>query len=383
MHGVALTPAQLLKILKPARVEGDRVLAYEEMDESGLPTGRRAAFAGVEFTPLRYADLIDKKLTDKVVVPLNWTRAKVIESNIPEIQLDGFASGNATIESFYTSKAIGLVKGGWLPSGLAVRQDMIVLPDRCTITELKGRFLHGAKRNSDDKDFLDFFEGDGIRINPLLFALEGNLRRNPTPHEIQQQLEEVSAALRIALPKAELVPGDSGGLRGVVGIVQDTEASMQRKQTFLMRMAPRLQAPTSESKKAQLWDQTLAVAQECGVDTRSLVVLAVLSSISVPLKPSLDYSAEDAYNALADLRSLEMLMCLFALFPDQQIMLCTGDKNLALLWAGIRASKFSWSGKGATFTISPVEAFLPGVSPERSAAFFDSAPRRDAAQVTP
>lgn len=159
-----------------------------------------------------------------------------------------------------------------------------------------------------------------------------------------------------------------------------------------MRMVPRLQAPTSESKKAQLWDETLAVAQECGVDTRSLVVLAVLSSISVPLdkspakrllKPSLDYSAEDAYNALADLRSLEMLIYLFALFPDQQIMLCTGDKNLALLWAGIRASKFSWSGKGATFTISPVEAFLPGVSPERSSAFFDSAPRRDAAQVTP
>lgn len=392
VRGVALMPAQLLKILRPARIGGDRVLAYEEMDESGLPTGRRAAFAGVEFTPLHYADLIDKKLTDKVVVPLNWTRAKVIESNIPEIQLDGVASGNTTIESFYTSKAIGLVKGGWLPSGLAVRQDMIVLPDRCTITELKGRFLHGAKRNSDDKDFLDFFEGDGIRINPLLFALEGNLRRNPTPHEIQQQLEEVSAALRIALPKAELVPGDSGGLRGVVGIVQDTEASMQRKQTFLMRMAPRLQAPTSESKRAQLWDETLAVAQECGVDTRSLVVLAVLSSISVPLgkspakrllKPSLDYSAEDAYNALADLRSLEMLMCLFALFPDQQIMLCTGDKNLALLWAGIRASKFSWSEKGATFTISPVEAFLPGVSPERGAAFFGSAPRRDAAQVTP
>lgn len=392
VHGVALTPAQLLRILKPSRIKSGRVLAYEEMDEAGLPTGRRMAFAGVEFTPLQYADLIDKKLTDKVVVPLNWTRAKVIESNIPEIQLDGVASGNASIESFYTSKTIGLVKGGWLPSGLAVRQDMIVLPDRCTITELKGRFLHGVKRKADDKDFLDFFAGDGIRINPLLFALEGNLRRNPTPYEIQQQLEEVSAALRIALPKAELVPGDSGGLRGVVGIVQDTATSMQRKQTFLMRMAPLLQAPTSESKKAQLWDETLAVAQECGVDTKSLVVLAVLSSISVPLgkspakrllKPSLAYSAECAYNALADLRSLEMLMCLFALFPDQQIMLCTGDKNLALLWAGIRASKFSWSGKGATFTISPVEAFLPDVSPECSATFFDSAPQRDVEQVTP
>lgn len=123
IHGVSLTPVELLQILKPERVEGERVLAYEEMDDSGSPTGRRAAFAGVEFTPLRYADLVDKKLSDKVEIPLNWQHAKVIESNIPEIKLDEFASGNATIESTYTSRAIGLVKGGWLPSGLAVRQD--------------------------------------------------------------------------------------------------------------------------------------------------------------------------------------------------------------------------------------------------------------------
>lgn len=212
--------------------KGERVLAYKEVDDSGSLTGRQAAFAGVEFTPLGYAELVDTKLGNKVVIPLNWENAKVIESNIAEIELDRFASGNATLESAYTSRAIGLVKGGWLPSGLAVRQDMIVLPDRCTISELKGRFRDGIKRNEDDKDFLDFFEGDGIRINPLLYALEGNLRRNPTPDEVRQQLEEVMAAMRLALPKAELVPGDSGGLQGVVGIVADTQASMERKQTF-------------------------------------------------------------------------------------------------------------------------------------------------------
>lgn len=359
---------------------GERVLAYEEVDDSGNSTGRRAAFAGVEFTPLGYADLVDMKLGNKVVIPLNWTHAKVVESNIPEIKLDGFAFGHATLESAYTTKAIGLVKGGWLPSGLAVRQGMIVLPDRCTISELKGRFRDGIKRNNGDKDFLDFFEGDGIRINPLLYALEGNLRRNPTPDQIQQQLEEVIAALQSALPKAELVPGDIGGLLGVVGIVQDTQASMAQKQTFLMRMAPKLQAPTSAIKKAQLWDEALAAAQECGITRNSLVVLAVLSSISVPmgnspakrlLKPSTNYSAENAYNALADLRSLEILMCLFALFPDQRIMLCTGDKNLALFWAGMCASRFTWADKAANFRLSPVEALLPDVSAAQAASFLD------------
>ena len=362
-------------------LKGERVLAYEEVDDSGAPTGRRAAFAGVEFTPLGYVDLVDTKIGNKVVIPLNWKHAKVIESNIPEIELDRFASGHASLESTYTSKAIGLVKGGWLPSGLAVREGMIVLPDRCTISELKGRFRDGVKKNEGDKDFLDFFEGEGIRINPLLYALEGNLRRNPTPDQIRQQLEEVLAALRSALPKAELVPRDIGGLQGVVGIVQDTQASMERKQTFLLRMAPKLQAPTSAIKKAQLWDEALTVAQACGIARNSLVVLAVLSSISVPmgdspakrlLKPSADYSAEAAYNALADLRSLEILMCLFALFPDQRIMLCTGDKNLALFWAGMRASRFAWAGHAASFTLSPVEALLPDDSPARAASFFDA-----------
>jgi hypothetical protein len=371
-------------------LKAERVLAYEEVDDAGNATGRRAAFAGVEFTPLGYADLVDTKLGDKVVIPLNWKNAKVIESNIAEIELERFASGNATLESAYTSRAIGLVKGGWLPSGLAVRQDMIVLPDRCTITELKGRFRDGIKKNEDDKDFLDFFEGDGIRINPLLYALEGNLRRNPTPDQVQQQFEEVMAALRLALPKAELVPGDGGGLQGVVGIVHDTLSSMERKQTFLMRLAPKLQPPTSASKKAQLWDEVLAAAQDCGVPTNSLVVLAVLSSISVPmgnspakrlLKPSANYSTEDAYNALADLRSLEILMCLFALFPDQQLMLCTGDKNLALFWAGIRASKFDWAGKAATFNLSPIEALLPDVSVERGKSFFNPVDRSEAVAV--
>ncbi len=359
-------------------LKGERVLAYEEVDDSGAPTGRRAAFAGVEFTPLGFVDLVDTKLGDKVVIPLNWEHAKVVESSIPEIKLDRFASGHASLESTYTSRAIGLVRGGWLPSGLAVREDMIVLPDRCTISELKGRFRDGVKKNEDDKDFLDFFEGEGIRINPLLYALEGNLRRNPTPEQIQQQLDEVLAALRSALPKAELVPGGIGGLQGVIGIVRDTQASMERKQTFLMRMAPKPQAPTSATKRAQLWDEALNVAQASVSASRGSPCLHIgcpgrCGKISpASLLASADYSAEAAYNALADLRSLEILMCLLASLPDQRIMLCTGDKNLALFWAGMRASCFTWAGHAASFTLSPIEALLPHVSPARAASFFDA-----------
>lgn len=356
-------------------------MVFQECDGDMKPTGRAATFAGVEFAPLQFSDLIDKKLSDKVVVPLRWTRARVVESTIPEIGIDQVSSGHATVESVYSTKTIGLVKGGWLPPGLAVRADMIVIPDRCTIADLRGRFCGGIKKNESEKDFLDFFAGSGIRINPLLYAIEGNQRKDPSPEAIEQQLNEAVVALRAALPEAEIVPVDQAGLEGAIGIVQDTRASMARKQEFLMRLAPKLHAPTSAKRKELLWDDVLETARECGVVKSSLVVFAALSAISVPngrspakrlLKFTCDYSIEDAYNALADLRSLEMLMCLFALFPEQQLMLCTGDKDLALLWAGIRASNFVWSGNHASSSLSPVESLLPNMTSTQRASFFDT-----------
>jgi hypothetical protein len=354
-------------------------LKFEETDDTGNPKGRQVVFSGVEFSPLQYADLIGMKLSDKAVIPMNWKRARILESNIPGITVGGFAAGHATLESSHTSKSIGLVRGGWLPSGLALKADMIVLPDRCIISELKGRFLNGVKKKKEDKDFLDIFSDNSIRVNPLLYALESNLRYNPTPAVIKQQLDDAYRVITLALPKAQLVPRKEDALQGILGIVQDTQSGIVRKQKFLTALAPRLQAPTSARNKDILWDEILTTAQSWGVPKNSLVVVAALSTISVPMGKSpakrllnfkSGYSMEDAYNALADLRSLEILMHGFARFPDQQLMLCTGDKDLALFWAAIRASDFVWSGRHASFNVSPVDALLPGATPAQMVSCF-------------
>lgn len=360
---------------------GGKVLKYVEVsEETREPTGRSASFLGVEFQALQYSDLIDQKL-DKVVIPLRWKNARVLESTIPEITVDTFAGGSTVLESNYSSKTIGLVKGGWLPSGLALQDDMIVMPDRCTISELFGRFRDGKKTDGANDDFLDLFAGQRVRINPLLFALEGNLKKNPTPEAVEQQFEEACAKINAALPMAELVPAGKESLRGVVGIVDDTQAGMARKQDFLARLAPKLLAPVSARRLPAVWEEVLATADECNVPRRTLVVLAALSAISVPNGRSPakrllkltepNYSAELAYNALADLRSLEVLMHLFALFPNERILLCTGDKDLALFWAGIRASDFNWRSRYFQAKFSPVEALLPNVLPERMASYFN------------
>lgn len=356
--------------------EDARVLVLAEMGADGLPTGREVAFRDVEFRPLQYADLAALRPGDKVTIPLDFRNGKVVYSDFPGLTVESYGSGTSTLISTHTSKAIGLVKGGWLPPGLANRAGLVILPDRCTISDLKGRFANGAKKaDADDKDFLDFLAEPGIQINPLLHALEGNQNRNPTPDLVAEQLNEAIETFRSILPNAKILGIDAA--ERISGIAQDTEAVMSAKENFLMQIASRLAPPTSARNRDALWREVLAVADDCGVQRVSLVVFAALSSIVAPmghspakrlLKLRNGYSSANAYNALADLRSLEILMSLFSLFPDQKLMLCTSDRDMALFWAGLRASDFDWSGEHPKFNLSPVAELLPGITPAQWAA---------------
>lgn len=346
-------------------------LRFEEQDPGGVATGRFATFENVEFQPLGYSELADKKLGDQVVISLRWSHARIVESTIPELTLGGMASASSLLESHYSSKTIGLVRGGWLPSGLALRTNMVVMPDRCTITELVGRFRDGQKPSEGGEDFLDLFQGKRVRINPGLYALEGSQGQRPSPEHVADQWAEACEKIRTALPLAQLTP--EAARQGIVGLLNDTHESMARGENFLRQIAPELQSPVSARRRVAVWNRVLDVARNCGLSRHSLVVIAALSAACVAngagpakrlIKPSANYTAENAYNALADLRALEMLMNLYAAFPQEQIMLCTGDKNLALFWAGLRASGFAWRDGHAIYTLSPVEALLPNVDQE-------------------
>ena len=54
-------------------------------------------------------------------------------------------------------------------------------------------------------------------------------------------------------------------------------------------------------------------------------------------------------------------MYLFAMYPDQRLMLCTADKDLALFWTGLRARDFAFSNGRMTFDMSPTD-LLPGIT---------------------
>jgi hypothetical protein len=365
--------------VQPPRPGGRRFIYKEqERPDGGAP--RTLAFTDVDIRPRTYEELASAKLHAGVTIPLEMYNGRIVDTDVEGIDASQYAHITSTLVSPFTSKAIGLVRGGWLPSALAAtRETAVILPDRNIITEIAGRF-DGGSRVGREPDFLDLFENDPIRINPMLFAMEGNGRELPTPDTARAQLEEAVAKLHKALPVATLMVGP-GSIDGLLGLIEDVRPGMARKQAFLRQVAPILCAPVARRDLDPRWETIIAAAKECGVVRASLVVLAVLSALVNPgrsaakslLKFHAAYSDGDAYNALSDLQALELLLYCLAFFPDMQTQLCTADRNLALFWVGARVWDIHRDGDGIRFTMTPHDAILPEMYAERWAAELDAA----------
>ncbi|HWU73741.1 MAG TPA: hypothetical protein VN137_09640 [Sphingomonas sp.] len=359
---------------------GGRMFVYKEQERPGGGPLRTIAFTDVDIRPRTYEDLASAKLHAGITIPLEMYNGRIVETDVEGIDTSKYAHITATLVSPFTAKAIGLVRGGWLPSALAAtRETAVILPDRNIITEIAGRF-DGGKRVGRDPDFLDLFEDDPVRINPMLFAMEGNGRTLPTSEAARAQLEEAVAKLRQALPAATLMIGP-GSIDGLLGVIEDVRPSMARKQTFLRHVAPILAAPVARRDVDRRWQEVLEAANSFGVVRVSLVVLAVLSTIVNParcaakslLKFHAAYSDADAYNALSDLQALDLLLYCLACFPEMHTQLCTADRNLALFWVGAGASDIAREGNGIRFTMTPHDAVLPEGYAERWAAEVNAA----------
>jgi hypothetical protein len=346
---------------------GELIVRVQETPQDDERPGQWITFAGTSIRPLGYAELVQANPQKKLTIPLEWDDARLLDTNIEGLDKNIPYSAKApALESQFTSCAIGLVKGGWLPPTLAASNKTTILIDQNIVTQICGRF-DGGKAVRAEPDFLDFFADRPVRINPLLAAMEGNKRAIPTPNQVRERLDEIVKKLQAALPSAKLVVG-SGSLGGALGLIEEMRAGMEKKQQFLMRVAPSLAAPVSKKNMPARRDAVLAVADECGVRRGSLVVLAALSAVFVangasPAKTLVNfkpgYREEDAYNGLADLRSLELLIHMFGLFPNEPAILCTADRDLALFWTGIRASNFGRNGAAATCRLAPIEELLP------------------------
>ena len=196
--------------------------------------------------------------------------------------------------------------------------------------------------------------------------MEANSRNVPTVERLQAQYQEAVEKLQKALPTINLVPVQ---MHAALAVLDGLRPKFERERNYLQQVAPVISAPVSHSKLQATWDKVLAVADRNGVPRSSLVVLACLSVVAIPkgrssaktlLKLRAQYTPKEAYNALADLRSLEFLIALFAMDPTRAVQLWTKDKDLALFWAGIQATNFRRISKTELgHTLSPITNLIP------------------------
>lgn len=347
--------------------QGSNVFVFREVEhpEGGAP--RSVAFTEVDIMPLGYEALEAARLHLPVTIPLEMRNGRIVETDIEEIDASGFVHIRTTLESPFTAQAIGLIRGGWLPSAVAAtRSRAVVLPDRNVVTEISGRF-EGGQSIQADRDFLDVFSNSKVRINPLLAAMEGNRREIPTPDEARTQIAEAVAKIRKALPDATLMVG-SGSTTGLLGLIEDMRPGFERKRSLLMEIAPMLCRPIAQRDIDARWHEVLYAADEFDVPRNSLLVLALLITLVHPTGPCPPkkllklhdrYNEGDAYNALSDLRALDLLLYLLAFYPEMDIQVCTKDRQLALFWVGIGAHDISKAGRGIRYSICPHKSLLP------------------------
>jgi hypothetical protein len=345
---------------------GGHLFVFKETERPGGGPGRTIGFTNVEVRPRGFDELAAAKPHHPVTIRLEMFNGTIVDTDVAEVDGSKYVNMTATLESPFTSRAIGLVRGGWLPSTLAATRDnAVVMLDRNLVPELLGRF-EGGKKRGRSPDFLDLFQDSPIRINPLLYAMEGNGRAIPDPASAKAQLAEVVDKLQKALPAAKLMIGPES-MDGLLGLIEGTRSGMMRKKDFLLRVAPGLASPVARRNIDDKWKEILEAADACRVPRFSLVVLAALSAVVVPngagpgkrlLKPKRAYGEADAYNALCDLRSLDILLYALACFPEENTQLCTADRNLALFWCGLQATDVQRSGLSISFSLAPHEALL-------------------------
>ena len=347
---------------------GDPMFTFTELEGPDGGEPRTLSFVNAQVQPLDFATLQSAKIHKPVTIPLVWRGGTLIDTTIEGRAPGETVNASATLQSEFTSRAIGLVRGGWLPSAFAVMyQKTTILVDRNVVSQITSRFANGKRRGKQEPDFIDLFADQPIRINPLLFVLEGNRRTIPTPEDAATQFAEVEMKLRAALPEAELAIGPDS-LKGALGLIEDSRASLDCKQRFLHHIAPRTISPVAQRDVEARWKEIIETADLHSVPRQSLVVLAALSAVAVPngkspakrmLKFRNGYTEADAYNALADLRAIELFIGCHCLFPEEPMQLCTGDKDMALLWSGLQASNFRRSGRGFSYDMAPVEGLFP------------------------
>lgn len=336
------------------------VLKFESAD------GHVIEFVPSSATPLSLADL--HLIDDDDSANLR------IELDTNDMTIDGGRhQGSANVNfqvAFQEPVAIyGLVPRGWLPMPFVGPPRFLV--DSNVVIRL--RQLREGKLAPNGKAiqwWTNFFASGGGLFNPLPYAFEGGPRRKPSMAEFVAAYEKGVSELRAAMPGSEVVTFDDAAYKAAYALLEAFDEKGARQTTFLQKVCPIIAQRVPQGTETRIAEKIIAAADSCSVDRASLVVMTVLSCLyedvqgarpsigRMVIKPTLAYSEADAFNAISDLRHVELVSAGQGWFGSEAFALCTCDRGLARLWTALSPVAEVTIENGATFTLDFTNGFF-------------------------
>jgi hypothetical protein len=159
----------------------------------------------------------------------------------------------------------------------------------------------------------------------------------------------------------------------VYSVLLTIHTKTPREISFLCEAAQIVLPYARDAKLRSLADRILAMADRHHVDRQSLVVLVLLSCIyanpkapaadsigRMILKPKQDFGPADAYNAISDLRHIELAALGHAhIATDARFALCTSDVGVASLWCALGIRDITETAEETEFTVDYMPELLP------------------------
>lgn len=239
-----------------------------------------------------------------------------------------------------------LVQGGWLPLPFAIPPRFLV--DRNVVILFRKIREGTISANAESLQWWAKFISEGAGMfNPLPFAFEAGFRRKPTMAEFVSAYDEGATELIRALPGCHVVKFADTNYRAAYAQLEAFDERNEREVRFLQTTCPFVTQRHSRRAEAEVAAAIVRAADEFEVNRASLTALAVLSCLyedvhGTPpsigrevLKPKAVYTEADAFNAISDIRHIEMAAAGQTYFNQEAFSLCTCDKPLALLWSAL------------------------------------------------
>lgn len=303
--------------------------------------GKRTEVQPDEFRALTLYDL--NRLTADAAPSIEMAfRGKVHDA--AKVRSDEVVTGTANVTFDKPPRPYALVKDGWLPMPFVFPRQFFV--DRNVVSKLKS--LTTSRPRASDLSFTWWMQAlldDRLALNPLPYAWESAKRQQPTFVEFEAELVRARQEILQALPMASVTVFNKAMTTAAFDQLVKFENRENRQIAFLIEIAPDISNLVADAKIEKVKQRVFAAAIKHAVPRRSLVMIAVLSALFESneqksigrslVKPRFGYTAADAYNAISDLRTIELLAMSHAMVPNTPTALATDDIALAKFWCAL------------------------------------------------